>query len=93
MAATHDSTRPRLLRRVQNGLAYGVVDHDRRLEIADLGLGAVAFGDHLAPLSSIDTVGGLAAFPELTGENLLARREGMLLASTAIRERSRGKSG
>src|SRR6185437_110984 len=58
-------TRPALFRGVQRGFTQRIVDDDRRLEEADLGRGAVAIGDHLAPFGVIDALRRLAAFPEV----------------------------
>src|SRR4051794_25636640 len=45
--------------------ALVVVDHDRRVEIGDLGLGAVALGDHLAPGSVVGLLGRRPALPQI----------------------------
>src|SRR5215212_2560607 len=42
-----------------------VVDDHRRVEERDLGLGAVAIGDHAPPFGGVDLLGVGAALPEI----------------------------
>src|SRR5258705_9090723 len=87
LAGIADPLAPRrsLLRRgVEDGLAEGVIDNDRSLEIADLGRGAVALGNHLAPFGIVDALGGFAAVPQIAAAGGPAFRvEQVILANKA----------
>jgi predicted LPLAT superfamily acyltransferase len=50
---------------VQGRLSLRIINDHGRLVEADLGRGAIAVGDHLAPFGVVDALGRLAAFPEI----------------------------
>src|SRR5918994_2458189 len=59
------SSRRPALRRVGQDLVAFVVDHDGRLEVADVGRGAIAVGDVVLPLRRVDGLGVGAGLPQI----------------------------